>query len=317
MKLFYYLPFLVSFILLSSAAQAQIYPGQYTLSVENFTFEPGDSLRRPGITIDTSGMGIWQIGTTVKPYFASPDTPSSSIMTLRSGAYPVNINNGFVVKMQSTAFNPIFSFVHKFETDSGKDGGIVEFSADNGLTWENMLGQCNNDGLGPQRGILTSGFYRKTDTLYTGEPGFSGNSNGWKKSSFQFFWGLPVKGTTGCLLTNSMYIRFRFISDSLANNMDGWLIDSIQFRKDYYSGVKNTERASLKVFPNPSHNGVFYFPQLTDGYKYNIEIRNVLGQVVARKPYHTELNLSGYRNGTYFYLVTNGAQAYSGKLLLE
>src|SRR5215217_12104 len=121
MKPFYSLLIASVILLFGNTVRAQIHPGQYTIYADHFTFEPGDSLHHPGITIDTSGMAPWQIGTTLKPFFASPDTPSHAIMTLRDSAYPVNVNKGFTMHIMVGSINPIFSFVHKFETDPGKD----------------------------------------------------------------------------------------------------------------------------------------------------------------------------------------------------
>src|SRR5690606_2025592 len=133
-------------------------------------------------------------------------------------------------------------------------------STDSGQTWHNVVGDCIL--MGEMR---TTKMYDFDDTLWTGEPAFTGNSGGWMYSRFQFFRGIPIRRTAGpdCLAPNPL-IRFRFVSDATSSTMDGWLIDSIKLEADRYggnvAGIGHTTR--LEVYPNPSANGVFNFPAL-------------------------------------------------------
>ena len=315
-KSFYLTSFILLFFL--SRAAAQVMYGMSIIDIKTFSFEPGDSLHNGFGVIDTTGMQLWQIGTTVKPFFSTPDTPSSAIMTGTTSAYPLNANNGFLLKLNANFLNPIISFKHKYQTSAGLDGGIVEFSNDNGASWENMMGACNYDSMIFHPGIHTENFYHKTDTLFNGARGFSGSSAGWQTSRFQFFQGVPLKGTAGCGFNPQMYIRFRFVSDAVAESMDGWLIDSIQVRADNFGGAvkKVSNYASLNVYPNPSNDGSFHFPQLSDEFNYRMEIRNSVGKLMGEMPYQHLVHLNQYPAGLYFYNISNGDQSYRGKLVI-
>ncbi len=57
-----------------------------------------------------------------------------------------------------------------------------------------------------------------------------------------------------------MYIRFRFVSDTTADTLAGWEIDSVKIEHDRYEGgVRSIEQQKLAVYPNPSISGIFNF----------------------------------------------------------
>lgn len=289
-----------------------------------------DSISSPAngtVLIDTSitdstQTRLWQIGGTSKAFFTGSVDTIRGIMTDTAHYYPVNANSWFTLNIQPlSSFNLIVSFVHKYETATGRDGGIVEFSTDSGYSWNNIMGDCYSTSPYPGK-VLTDNFYNKTDTLLTGQPAFSGTQNQWLTSSFQFFVALPVKttGSTSCKFTfNSTYlVRFRFISDSTQDSLAGWIIKSIKIRQDLYSGAvpKLSNLKNLNIYPNPA-NGIFNFPTLTEEHTYTLEITNAMGQRIINIPYQHALNLTQYTKGIYFYKVTNGLENYYGKLLVQ
>jgi len=291
-----------------------------------FTFLSDDSLTHfytgQDLTIDTGNSGLWQVGSTVKAYFADSGSFTAGIMTDTAGFYTVYANDGFIIGPITNSWYPnmntIIGFEHKFQTSAGLDGGIVEFSADSGATWQNVMGDCNHDESEWFNGILTDSFYSHTDTLWNGEAGFSGNSNGWLHSRFQLFYTLPLKGAaTECPMLGSFLVRFRFVSDSIPDSLAGWLIGNIKIENDYYgSSVAKAGAPALQVRPNPSH-GMFYFPELPGSTSFNLSVFNSSGQRVLHLPYQKEINLGHLPAGLFFYQVTNGTAIYSGKLQKE
>jgi hypothetical protein len=307
----------VAFFICNISIAQSIYDGLPQDSVE-ITF---DSLQISDVATDSAGL--WQIGTTSKPFFIQGGLPLRSMMTDTIGSYPVNANSWFKIKFHNGYANTIVDFRHKYQTTSLHDGCIVEFSTDDGASWENVKGQCNGDSFGNYNAVLTSNFYMLTDTLFTGEMGFSGNSQGWIYSRIQFFFGFPIKSadsTSDCNISaDTVHLRFRFVSDSLADTLDGWLIESIKIERDYYQNsiIEINKLSGLLIHPNPSRNGLLHFPELPDEKKYTTEIINSLGQCVLSQPYRRQLDLSAQPKGLYFYRVTNGSNCYSGKILLE
>lgn len=287
-----------------------------------FTFLPEDALthtyKSGSVAVDTTGVQLWQIGSTSKAFFAESGTVATGIMTDTAGFYPISANDAFVVKLLYYNYNTIVGFDHKFQTSAGLDGGIVEFSRDEGLTWENVMGDCNNDSTsGWGIGIYTDRFYSKTDTLWNGETGFSGSSDGWLNSRFQFLSPMPLKGTDLCFFPFTLYVRFRFVSDMTADSLAGWLIGNIKIENDYYgSSIAGTPSKQLAVYPNPS-TGIFQFPELPQSKDYFIRIQSLNGQIIRQLPYQRKMDLCDMPAGIYFYEVSNQKEVFRGKLLKE
>lgn len=342
----FFLVFIVS-VFVSNLATAQVQGGFPLLDSSTFTFTPGDSLMRIGnysnsglfgmyvpdtihidtTHADTTNTRLWQIGNTQKTFFAD-STHATGIMTDTLNNYPVNANSWFTLKYLMSRGIKV-SFWHKYQTTAGHDGGMVEFSLDSGITWQNVLGDCNNDSAYtiPYRAyVLTTNFYNNNDTLLTGEHAFSGISNGWVESQFQFYLLLIAYKTnrgldSSCGLTSSsmIQVRFRFKSDATPDSLNGWIIGKINIEEEsYFESVPNIYKpANLKIYPNPSSDAIFNFPVLDMQQSYTIEILNNLGISIINTAYKNQINLSVYPKGLYFYRVTNGKEYYSGKLVVE
>jgi len=316
-----YLPALAALLLLSASCFAQ---GLYDGYPNDSVIIRLDTDTSHNIIRDTASSPLWQVGKTTKAFHPGDTVARVSMITDTAAPYPANANNWFGIKIPlGFHFNVIVDFWHRYSTDSFHDGGLVEFSIDTGVTWQNMTGDCNIDSNWNGPGIFTSNFYGPYDTLATGEPCFHGSSGAASRySRFQFFVGFPVKGTTtGCEWnsTDTIYIRFRFISDMAADTLAGWDIDSLKIEYDNYPGsvARINNGGSLRVSPNPSTTGIFTFPALANETGYSIDIYNSIGTLVRRQPYDTKLDLSGWGTGLYFYRVSNGTHCYKGQLLKE
>lgn len=301
-------------ILMSLVSRAQIYPGGDRFSYDSVYFTISDTTPHQ-IVPDTSATPLWQIGNTTKSVFSS-GSASHGIMTDTVHPYPVNANNSFTLIVNSAPPNMIIDFWHEYQTDSGKDGGIIEFSTDSGATWLNAA-FCPS--MFP--GIITKNFYTYADSLASGEQAFSGNSHGQVHSMFQFYNCIGVKKTaTTCdffsHFSQSIYIRFRFVSDTLADTLSGWKIDSVKIAWADCGGYVDDVNKSLHVepYPNPSHDGNFSFPALENENGLRLEVYNALGAKVYSGYYLHQLNLSAYGPGLYFFTLHNSRQRYSGKL---
>ncbi len=318
--------FSIAFILVNVHCVAQFGGGVWDgkpMDSTIFTFETNDSLTHSQgyERIDTTGTLLWKIGTTSKTFFAGAPASVKAIMTDTSNFYPANANDWFVLKLYHP-MNTIVDFYHKFQTTSKHAGGIVEYSYDKGMNWSNVMDSCNT-GIDQTLffGIQTDSFYKTTDTLFNGESAFTGVSNGWKYSRVQFFNFLPIKytGVASCQIPDTVFLRFRFVSDTMVSNLDGWIIDNIKTEHDDYgsSVEKLAANRFLSIFPNPSIDGIINFPQLKGEEKYTVEIINVQGVKVMKVPYRRSLDLSAQPAGLYFYRVTNGEEYYGGSLLLR
>ncbi len=316
---------LISFFLLLfcyTSIYAQIKDGTSGDSTE-YKFGVNDVLNytSKGISLDTIGTKLWRIGsTTLKPYFQEKGKAVRAIVTDTANVYPVNANDWFVLKIDQYIQNMIISFEHKFETRKGKDGGMVEYSVDSGKTWYNVKNTCNADsGSGMGWGIFTKNFYTLKDTLENGEPAFTGTDTNWQYSRLQYYYIAVVKttGTIKCDPKFPLQLRFRFVSDGNVDTMAGWAIKRIVIEADRYSGIEKLANKSLKVSPNPSADGIFYFPVLQNEDKYRLQLTNITGKVLLDIAYTHQINLSKLASGLYFYKVRGEDELYTGRLLKE
>lgn len=120
-------------VLLSTPAIAQI--DRFLGDATDSFFVRFDADTVSCYTPDTAAAPLWQIGRTYKPFFTSDTAGVVAVMTDTTHPYPVNANNWFVISLLKLNYHSIvFSFWHRYQTDSGRDGCIVELSQDNGVT---------------------------------------------------------------------------------------------------------------------------------------------------------------------------------------
>jgi hypothetical protein len=87
----------------------------------------------PWIEVPNPETNIWQIGTPQKSFFNSAYQNNTPILTDTSNFYPISRNDYFEIAIP--LFDSIWgevnlSFYHKYDTDTLKDGGIIEISFD-------------------------------------------------------------------------------------------------------------------------------------------------------------------------------------------
>jgi hypothetical protein len=298
--------YLILFASKSTFAQPPISYGlRYTSTT--FSFNPNDSLNHyifscsgwSEIIIDTaihssSNSRLWQIGNTNKPYFS--DTNSvHGIMTDTLNPYPINANSWFILKGSNYLFksapSEIVTIIHKYNTTKGKDGGIIEISIDSGNTWKNII-EWNLSCFD------SSNFYTNIDTLKTGEAAFSGNSNGWMVTQFEF---TTIACTSNQQIAPLFFVRFRFISDSIPDTLSGWLIKSINIENDILDAVQTIKNSNqIVISPNPFSNqiNITNAPSGT-----NIKVYDVVGRLIYNGKLdatHVAINTSTWEKGTYF-----------------
>lgn len=300
--------------MLASAQSGSFYePAHYDSTIVRFS--AASTIVSP-VRPDSAATPLWQLGNSHKAVLAPDTNAVHGMMTDTTGYYPARANNFFSFIMPYYP-NPIVEFSHRYNTTAGHDGGMVEFSIDSGITWTN-LSQCSN--------VITQNIYTASDSITGGEGAFSGTSAGTVISRFQFLNCIGTKTTAGpCFFTfwgvaNHLQLRFRFVSDTTADTLSGWMIDSIKvFNPHCIPGSVNDVYAvsALPVTANPSPDGWFTFPVLDEEETFKLEVYNTLGQRVSSQPYRHELNLSTAAPGLYWYTVSNGEQRFSGRLLKQ
>jgi len=227
---------LSTFLVFSSLVSAQ--------NIDSLTFE----MNAGRAVIDTANhANVWQVGQPSKTIFNSAYSPTKAIVTDTLNAYPINTNSSFKVGFDLYGIHPVIGFRYKLDAETGKDGGYVEASFDNGQSWILLTATTDSFLIQAPFRLTTTGFYSKTDTLDGGQAAFSGLSPAWKYATVDFAC-FAVK------MPYNFWLRFTFVSDSAQTNQEGWMIDNIIIdNTGDCSGIAETTKAgiSLSIEPNP------------------------------------------------------------------
>lgn len=288
---------------------------------ETINFESSSSM----VWIDhTQENNIWQIGTPQKEYFNQAYSVPFAILTDTLHNYGENVHSSFVVSVKDWSWfggSPaILSFEHKFDTDTLADGGYIDVSYDGGENWIRIIHDTTmyNCSWTYGFGYYASNFYGDNDTLFNGEPGFSGRSDAWETSSFEWYYCLGVKDD----YPDSLMIRFNFLSDDIISNKEGWMIDNIKLQSYECSSVGEMDNPiSSSVYPNPiKENSMLKIDGLSGKY-YDIEIFDLSGRLIYSKLNNVsnfQLNDDSYQPGIYFYqITTDNKLRHAGKFVKQ
>lgn len=277
----------------------------------------------PYVVIDTSLQNIWQIGTPDKSIFDSAYSNNICLITDTIISYPVNNHSYFDVQIGTFNHEGYFGstfveFKHKYNTDTLRDGGSISVSYDKGVTWRNVIKDANHSDINPS--WENDSLYNEEDTLFNGEFGFSGTSDGWITSNFGWVY-FAVKSTEYYL--DTMLVRFNFYSDNLDNQKDGWMIDNIKFyRVDMGSPIKEFHygNSAFRVYPNPVED--FITVEFEETFKHiELQLIGLNGQVLLVKEYFnlSRLQMDVDLPGGIYLLVCklDGEQAFSQRIVIN
>jgi len=197
-----------------SSGQTQSFP--FTVSVNPGTyFAPVTPLNEtvagaaiPATwTINPASGNTWSVSSVASSSspnaFFAPNPAVVSDQTIRSIAYTIN---------PATVSNyTTLSFWHRFNTEDGWDGGVVEISTNGGTTWTDLGSRMIN---GKYNGSLGTG----SANPIGGRAAFTGLANAFFKTD------INLSSYAG----QSVNIRFRFASDdNTAPAGGGWFVDDI------------------------------------------------------------------------------------------
>lgn len=244
------------------------------------------------LNVDTADANnIWQIGVPQKSTFTEAISQPNAIVTDRFNTYPINSNSTFYVNYKN--YNcPHIGGHYNCDTDSLNDYGTIEISLDSGQTWVDLLA---------------------TNTNQTNNPILTGNSNGWQYFDLTFS-NLIQQGQT-----DSIILKFSFISDSIDTQHDGLMFDDLFFciEANTQSFYKLND---LKVFPNPTSDLLnFQFEEPIDDAE--IRIYSPVGQLMGNQNIINtaiQFDVSNWNKGVYFYgIYVEGKLVKQGQVLVR
>ncbi len=171
----------------------------------SYDFPSTDDIEGFDVPEETGG---WEVGT---PTSVGPSSAHSSpycMGTNISGYYEDYADYYLYTPriMLGGSNHPYFTFWHWYQTEEGRDGGVVEISTDDGDTWEVLF---------PEDGYPTPEM--GTGSSISGLPGFSGTSDGWEK----------VECSLLDYIDYTVYIRFHFGATEILSDYPGWYVDDV------------------------------------------------------------------------------------------
>ncbi|MEM6963852.1 MAG: M36 family metallopeptidase [Bacteroidota bacterium] len=110
--------------------------------------------------------------------------------------------------------HPSLSFWHRYDTETNRDGGVVEISTDGGVSWNDLRSNFVQNGYNNL--ILNS--------ILSGDFGFTGNSQGYINSV------VDLSEYQG----EEVLIRFRYTSNS-QDAVDGWYVDDVKIFGNFHA----------------------------------------------------------------------------------
>lgn len=292
------------FTLLISSSQSQIFsPHGNLLFQDSIKFTPLSDW----ITIPNKEQNIWEAGLPNKALFNNSLSGKSTMITDSINPYPVSRDDYFLLSIPLsdvyTYLWPeiILSFYHKFNTDTLYDGGIIEISYDDGESWVNVIDD--------KWGFLPTefyGLYSDDDTIINGINSFTGNSHNWEYVEIRWIW-LGLTKSTDLEINYNPILKFRFVSDEINNNKDGWMIDELVIRRYDVSGnIQNNKKSEISIFPNPCEDYISIIYPI-DRADSQLELFSLDG----RKVFNSKISKSGIfsvkdiQTGIYIYKISD------------
>lgn len=241
---------LVIFLLFSCCGSMAQVPYQLTFGVGPMIHFDDTSATKYVYIDSLNAANIWQIGIPGKILFDSAYSGPDAILTDTQNYYPSNNHSAFYLTLLRDEGFMYIQFWHQYNTDTLVDGGTIQISFDSGMSWGNVIDSSflSLYQMAPNPGMAWN-FYTRGDTIQSlgNQPGFSGNSIGWRYSAFSVFY----QDANADL--DTFLLRFVFASDSLNNSKEGWMIDNIIAGANH-AGIKEYSPDKSSAFPNPFTN---------------------------------------------------------------
>lgn len=266
---------------------------QFYSCVINFEDNPCWMASYYSVNIPDSN-NVWQVCTPYKTVFDSAHSSPKAILTDSTGPYPVNIISSFIIKfvfIDYCACEPVIGGYYKFDSDTLKDYGRIEFSLDNGITWLNAL----SDTVIPYQNWLTP------------KPVLTGRIHQWREFR------VSISEYSNW---DTLYYRFTFISDSIQTNQEGWMLDDLPLI-DWVEGIQDIGfRNEINIHPNPASTHI----TIETPIESQLSILNLNGQELLKQTTtepKTVIDISTLPNGIYFVRVTGDKAVGVGKFIKQ
>lgn len=239
---------------------------------------------------------IWQICRPNKSIFDSAYSTPKAILTDSTGSYPVNNTSSFIIKFIKYPYcecAPVIGGWYKFDSDTLKDYGRIEFSLDHGVTWLNALSDT----------VIPDGEW------WGPKPVLTGRIHQWR-AFHAVLWNYNLNDT--------LYYRYTFVSDSIQTNQEGWMLDNLALI-DHTEGVQDiVSRDEISIFPNPTY-GTISIDSKNVTSEMDVSVYNIQGQLLLEQTIYKskgDINISGFDQGIYMVKVLS-RNNYRARMIIK
>ncbi|MBN1414677.1 MAG: T9SS type A sorting domain-containing protein [Bacteroidales bacterium] len=248
------------------------------------------------VKIDTDH--VWFI-TRAEKEILFADTPNNkhSLITDTSDYYKNNIKSSVNFKLCfSKCEDYTIMFWHKYDFERNKDGGIIETSHDNGLTWQNII----HDTLIMNNIKDTVRLYNNSDIIssYGDQPGYTGRQSEDKSVRINFY-------AREYMLEDTMLLRFTISTDSTDAQNEGWMLDDFHFYGEETAINYRINDIKPLVYPNPasSYINIYDEQKTVDA----VKIISLTGETIIEKKGGNicTLNIDSLAAGFYLLVCRN------------
>ena len=188
---------------------------------------------------------------------------------------------------------PVIGGYYKFDSDTLKDFGRIEFSLDHGITWLNAL----SDSVIPDWAWLGT------------KPVLTGRIHQWK-AFHAILWNYTTNDT--------LYYRYTFVSDSIQTNQEGWMLDNLALI-DHTESIQNiVSRDEITVYPNPAYGTISVDCKNVTG-EMDVSVYNIQGQLLLERKIHEnkgDINISSLDKGIYIVKVLS-RDNYRARMIIK
>lgn len=258
---------------------------------------------------------IWQIGIPQKTLLDSAFSLPYALITDTVNTYGTDLNSSFTIILNEyTVWGFPYlqvEWIQKTDLEEGVDGGVIEVSYDDGLTWLNVFDDPNF------RPDMVGNF--EWDSLYNGQAGITG-TNDWQWMAI--CWG----SNTGTLPYgfSELHIRFTMISDSIDTQQEGWMIDDFYVFGGVVGNLSNISNSKpISVHPNPTQENLTIDLSEIESNNAILEIYSNSGQRMLVEKLQTNglanytIETIEYPNSLYYLFIKTEDEIYHQKFIKQ
>lgn len=277
-------------------------------------FDGADTAAHNSLFMQIDSNSIWQIGSPrFKRTLRAPATSPNVIITDTLHSYPINDSSSFEFDFTMQVWNNgivALEWMQRLDFEDSADFGFIHFRASDTAAWQNVF---NNSFV-----YNVFGFDSVNLKRWNGEWGFTG------RSDMQNVWVcLDLSWLSQVSPNGKVYFRYSILSDSVATNHDGWIIDNMAAHLTAFHTINEEEMDQFMIAtPNPSRGKISLKTRKNGTVQYieSIELIDLSGQVLKRwglSPSKFEIDISDQKPGTYILKVNTNLQKEEFRIILQ